>query len=380
MKTKDLTINVIRKHSYIILFLSLSMIYCQEILSDPFANIYSCKENELSVNNKNCFNNILVFDQKKYQVNSFAKNKNGDILIQFSEQVKYDEHSFSRLFYGLTKEGKYFFSNKTSYSNEVNVDNDEEKFYNNTFYSLDSIINSKSLFVSILNAPNKENQYLFSINSFNSMVELYDLNNDNNNYYIWSFQKFFNLDPDDYLFPFDYELFEIKEKNEYIIVFIPQINIYDGILDVSFMKRFRFQSFDENAYEERDSITYQDYLDSNILKVFLLDDLNILFVLSGKEYCSGYINRRNEFLSMVSDNTEKRKLSFCCETSFELNLTFYNVNLKHFSYIKDKEFSLYNRIISDEKLFMKSLPLNILEEKVIIIIYYYNLLFLFLFI
>ena len=55
------------------------------------------------------------------------------------------------------------------------------------------------------------------------MVELYDLNNDNNNYIIWSFHKFFNIDSDDYYFSFDYELFEIKDRAEYIIVCIPKI-------------------------------------------------------------------------------------------------------------------------------------------------------------
>ena len=37
----------------------------------------------------------------------------------------------------------------------------------------------------------KKNQYLFSINSFYSMVELYNL--DNNDYYIWNFNDFFVL-------------------------------------------------------------------------------------------------------------------------------------------------------------------------------------------
>ena len=66
---------------------------------------------------------------------------------------------------------------------------------------------SKNLFISFKN--DKKNQYLFSINSYNSMVELYDLNNDNNNYQVWNFNKFFNLNEDDYFYPFEFELFEL---------------------------------------------------------------------------------------------------------------------------------------------------------------------------
>ena len=47
------------------------------------------------------------------------------------------------------------------------------------------------------------------------MVELYDLNNDNTDYLVWNFNKFFNLDENDYIFVFDYELFEIKGMSEY---------------------------------------------------------------------------------------------------------------------------------------------------------------------
>ena len=45
------------------------------------------------------------------------------------------------------------------------------------------------------------------------------------------------------------------------------------------MKKFRFQSFDVNAFEERSIATYQDYLDTKILNAFLMDDLNTLVVL-----------------------------------------------------------------------------------------------------
>ena len=298
------TLNEIRKPNFILIsIISFSLIkltHCQlqisgqsiqnddeqidpEEFQDPLFSIDACDGNNLYIDNRYCFNNIIIFGQKNFQLNNFAKNSNEDILIQFTEYTQYGDQFSSRLFYGLTKEGKYFFPNKSSYSNEFNIDIDEDTFYDNELYYLNEIKNSKNLLINIRNTLNKGSQYLFSINSYNFMVELYDLNNDNNNYIIWSFHKFFNIDPDDYFFPFDYELFEIKEKSEYIIVFIPQINIYDEILDVSFMKKFIFQSFDVNAYEEKVSVSYQDFLDNKILNVFFMEDSKTLVVLSINE-------------------------------------------------------------------------------------------------
>jgi len=190
---------------YPILFLSLSMNHCQRLLEvaskviepeenrDPLSNIDACINGGgyLTISNKYCFNNVSIFNQKKYQINNFAKNINEDFTIQFSEDSNYGDETNFRLFHGLTNEGRYLFKNESSYSNEFNINIDEDTFYDNDFYYINPIKDSKNLFVNIKNTPNKKYQYLFSINSYNSMVELYDLNKDNNNYIIWSFHKFF---------------------------------------------------------------------------------------------------------------------------------------------------------------------------------------------
>ena len=178
--TKIKSLNNIWKYFHTISLLLFSII-----------NITSSEQIE-DIYNETLFNNILKFNQKQYQINNFAKNENEDFIIQFSEDSNFNELSSSRLFYGLTNEGRYFFSNKSSYSKEFNINIDLETFLDNDFYWTNQIQYSKSLFVFILSDPHKEKKYLFSINSYNSMVELYDLNNGNNNYLIWSFHKFFN--------------------------------------------------------------------------------------------------------------------------------------------------------------------------------------------
>ena len=126
---------------YIILFLFLSNIktfYCQE---------YGCGEYFSSINNPYCFNNILIFDQKKFQANNFAVNKNGDMVVQFSED---NVLSSSRLFYGFTKDGKHFFNNQSSYTKEINIDfNETKRVYG--FYNYYGIYNSLNLFITLKN-------------------------------------------------------------------------------------------------------------------------------------------------------------------------------------------------------------------------------------
>jgi len=57
------------------------------------------------------------------------------------------------------------------------------------------------------------------------------------------------------------------------------------------MKKFIFKSFDANAFEEKSLMTYQDYLDSKILNVFLMDDSKTLVVLSIKEIIDDTIKK-----------------------------------------------------------------------------------------
>ena len=71
-------------------------------------NTQDCIPNLTLVKN-DCFNSIISFDieNKKYISRNFATNNNGDIIIQYS-YLQY------RLFFGLKKDGKYFFPNVTN--------------------------------------------------------------------------------------------------------------------------------------------------------------------------------------------------------------------------------------------------------------------------
>ena len=115
-----------------------------------------------------------------------------------------------------------------------------------------------------------------------------------------------------------------------------------------FIKKFRFKSFDENAYEELKSVTFQGFVNEKILSVFVMDDVEekTFFSLSCME-----ITRRRRISKIVSpgDVFSLRKTN-----NYKVNLKFYSKDeLKDFE-IKDYFFASF---FSEEELFIKSLYL-----------------------
>ena len=96
-KIKISEINVI----ILFLLLKLLKVNCEDI---------ECKKNSSLFNTK-CFNNILLFNNRKYRSGHFASNKNGDLIIEFSEDDANDNDDY-RLFYGLKSDGRYYFKNE----------------------------------------------------------------------------------------------------------------------------------------------------------------------------------------------------------------------------------------------------------------------------
>ena len=92
--------------------------------------------------------NIIIFDHTKFS--ACATNKNGDLFIEYYSEEKYFDIPNSILFYGLSKNNSYCFSNESSYTQEKNIDIDEIidiiGYYNNY-----KIYDSRNLFVTTKN-------------------------------------------------------------------------------------------------------------------------------------------------------------------------------------------------------------------------------------
>ena len=183
------------------------------------------------------------------------------------------------------------------------------------------------------------------------MVELYDLNSDYKTSYIWNFDNFFNLEEDEYLFPFDYSLFELNKESTYFLAIIPKVIIYEEMLNATFIKKFRFKSFDSEAFEEISSVSFNDYLNNEIINTFFMDDYRILVVLTfaeleGNIYPNGGLQRRRRMVQQYY---------------YDYVFKFYNHNLQTLSYANNKFFSdnyIYDLYYQEEKYLFKSIYLG----------------------
>ena len=249
------------------------------IISNLFL-IHCEGEREENANIPKQVENILIFNHAK--LNGGSNNRNGDLIIEYYSEENYFDMPNSILFYGLSKNGGYCFPNESSNTQEQNIDIDEIidiAGYYNTYETYDS----KNLFVSLKNDSNREDQYLFSINSYNSIVELHNFNNNAaKNHYIWDFNDFFQLEEDDYIFQYERELFELRGASQFIIAFIPNSVVGGDLNELSFIKKFSLKSFDDNAYEEIKSIDFSKYANKAILGIFFMDDCGILVTISYK--------------------------------------------------------------------------------------------------
>ena len=185
---------------------SLSIYYLFFLLSINSIVCNDCK-NEKSLLETKCYNDVIKFDHDTWRAGHACTNNNGDMIVEFSLNPQY---SSKRLFYGLKKNGRYYFPGEPVYKQIDNItcQDGENNGYKGRF-------ESRNLFVSLKNDLPKNKQYLFSMSSFCSLVELLDMDNgDDINYFAWNTLTFFDLNC--HIFSFEFSLFEIGQTNSYI--------------------------------------------------------------------------------------------------------------------------------------------------------------------
>ena len=148
--------------------------------------------------------------------------------------------------------------------------------------------------------------------------------------------------------------------------------------NVSFIKKFRFNSFNDNAYEEISTVNYADYNNSQIINVFLMDNPKTLAVLTIKKCFN-----ENEY-------DENPGCEFCyCDKGYYtyIFLKLYNQDLKYIPYFKiGLEFFHYMEYIElnkkneegeENNLFCKSMYISMLNKPYIFFVYFFLRSFLF---
>ena len=244
--------NIVYKKDFIskeIIFLFFILIKIRMIYSN------SCKESNTTTNTE-CFNNVIIFDDKKYRAGHHALNKNGDMIIEYSSEA-------SRLFFGIKENGMYYFGDNipTKVIESINKDGEYDSRYE-----------SINLFVSLETDINKENKYLFSTSSFETLTELYDINIDTDNYLVKSSKDFIG----NVIFSYQFQLLEtiIDNKIIYFLLYIHADNTDHG--NYITIKKFGFTSFNLNSYESIDEKTISNNCNTRIISSYIIEEKEII--------------------------------------------------------------------------------------------------------
>ena len=144
---------------------------------------------------------------------------------------------------------------------------------------------SINLFISLESDINKENQYLFSISSFASITELYDLNT--NNYVVKSSADFAGNE----IFSYQFQLLETIIENKIIYFLLYIYTNTNGEGNYITIKKFGFTSFDLSSYESIDSITIENNCNTRIISSYIVEEKEVIalfFVKTSSRLCLSF--------------------------------------------------------------------------------------------
>jgi len=108
-------------------------------------------------------NNLIIFDDNKYRYCNFAINSKGDMIAEYSTE----EANGIRLFYGLKKNGNFYFKN--SNNSEISTTNITVKDGNTS----PTRYEATNIFIS-LNNTDSTDEYLISFSLYHGYTELFD--------------------------------------------------------------------------------------------------------------------------------------------------------------------------------------------------------------
>ena len=205
-----------------------------------------------------CFNNIIYFDfeNRAYRAGHFAMNSKGDMIIEYS-------YAQYRLFYGLKKNGKNYFPEETK---EIEITSD----------TVDSSViaryESTNSFVSLKDDTNKEKEYLMSISTSQTVLELHDFEEDI--YNIKEASLVFNSENGINSYIFQILEAKIDDINYYFCVYILEENSQYNVT----IKKFGLTNFDLEAIAEATPINVQIASGRRITSSIIIDFYNLIAI------------------------------------------------------------------------------------------------------
>ena len=157
MKDKNI-LTFLNSLKFRLIFLTLYILANME----NFSYCSQCSKDN-AITNKACFNDVLTFNNKKYRAGHFVTYKNGDMIVEFSDDGGSTD-GFSRIFYGLKKDGRYYFPNNSPTYEITNIGNIDDA--RGRYESLNLLVVSE-------NDLKSGHELLLSPSSYDSVTELY---------------------------------------------------------------------------------------------------------------------------------------------------------------------------------------------------------------
>ena len=111
--------------------------------------------------NEDCFNDKIKFDNN-FRAGHFVTLKDGSLIIEYSS----DAVNYERFFYGLKKNGRYYFENESAFK-RFKVTNPQNELHGR--------YESENKIVYLSSDTNKENEYIFSTSIWTTTTELHDI-------------------------------------------------------------------------------------------------------------------------------------------------------------------------------------------------------------
>ena len=134
--------------------------------------------------NTTCFNDKILF-KNKFRAGHFVTLKDGTLIIEYSS----DGVNYERFFYGLKKNGRYYFENESPFRHfkATNPSNDLHGRYE-----------SENKIVYLSGDSSKENEYIFSTSIWTTVTELHDIPGNKSTYWntvsFWSIVEIFSYE------------------------------------------------------------------------------------------------------------------------------------------------------------------------------------------
>ena len=224
--------------------------------------------NQVSIGTKTCFNDVLKFDSKQYRAGHFVTYKNGDMIVEFSDDVENDpnkEYGYSRIFYGLKENGRYFFQNDSPIWEIENIGSVDSA--RGRYESLNQLVITES-------DIERNDEYLFSTSSYNSLTELHHFQN----------QTYIYKKTSDFLsknnFAFRYSMVEvIKDNKVFYFLEFTHSSTDKQLGDRLDIKKIGFKSYSLSNIYYYKNITIDYNQDNRIINLFTLNDFDILVLV-----------------------------------------------------------------------------------------------------